>query len=88
MPEREGQAGPCRHYVVIAREADIAAIIRRGLSKWWLIMCWNLSTIELEPGAWLSKRCTRTEPARYRLGNYCARLRSKIIGTPISLFLR
>ena len=44
---------PCRLYVVVARAADTAVVFRRGPSKWWHILRWDLDSLSVESGAWL-----------------------------------
>jgi hypothetical protein len=44
---------PCRLHAVVARDANVAVVFRRGPSKWWHILRWNLDTLELESGAWV-----------------------------------
>ena len=51
-----------RLFFIIAREAPVAVIFRRGPSKWVQIIKWNLETDEFIPGQWFhgriyEKRC-------------------------------
>lgn len=43
---------PCRLFIILAREAPLAVIIRRGPSKWHHIIKWNTDSDTFEPGAW------------------------------------
>lgn len=44
---------PPRLYAIVATEASVAIVFRRGPSKWWHIGRWDLATGTYEPGAWL-----------------------------------
>ena len=44
---------PCRLHIVVARDANVAIVFRRGPSKWWHILRWDLEKLTFEPGAWL-----------------------------------
>jgi hypothetical protein len=53
---------PCRLSVILARRAPIAAILRRGPSKWGQLSVWDTSTDKIEHGQWFhgriyEKRC-------------------------------
>lgn len=41
-----------RLYAIVAREAPVAVVFRRGPSKWWHIMKWDLARPAIEHGAW------------------------------------
>jgi hypothetical protein len=43
---------PCRLFVILAREAPVGVIFRRGPSKWTQIIKWNTWDDSFEPGAW------------------------------------
>jgi hypothetical protein len=43
----------CRLHVLLAKDADIGIVFRRGPAAWWHILKWNLSKFTLEQGAWL-----------------------------------
>lgn len=43
---------PCRLHVVMAREANVAVILRRGPSKWYQVIKWDTKTDNFEDGAW------------------------------------
>lgn len=42
----------CRLFVILAREAPVGVIFRRGPSKWTQIIKWHTDTDTFEPGAW------------------------------------
>ena len=44
---------PPRLHAVVARDANVAIVFRRGPSKWWHILRWDLHALALESGAWL-----------------------------------
>ena len=44
---------PCRLHIVVARDANVAIVFRRGPSKWWHFLRWDLEKLTFEPGAWL-----------------------------------
>jgi hypothetical protein len=43
---------PGRLYVMVAGEAPVALVLRRGPSEWWHLLHWDLSSLTLTPGAW------------------------------------
>lgn len=43
---------PCRLFIILAREAPIALIFRRGPTKWTQLIRWHTDTDTFEPGAW------------------------------------
>lgn len=45
-------AAPPRLYGMIAAQAPLAVVFRRGPSAWWQVSRWDLETGALEPGAW------------------------------------
>ena len=47
-------APPCRLYVLVATHAPLALVVRRGPSRWWHLLKWDLERLTLEPGAWLA----------------------------------
>lgn len=47
---------PCRLYGLLAREAPVGVIFRRGPSRWVQLIRWNTETDEFEPGQWLKGR--------------------------------
>lgn len=47
---------PARLYVILAREAPRAAIIRRGPTKWTEIVEWNTASDEFTKGHWFHGR--------------------------------
>jgi hypothetical protein len=47
---------PCRHYVILAREASTGVILRRGPSKWFQIIKWDTATDTFEHGQWFHGR--------------------------------
>jgi hypothetical protein len=42
----------CRLYVLVAQQADVALVVRRGPSDWWHLLHWDLAKLTLTPGAW------------------------------------
>lgn len=49
-------APPARLGVILARRAPVAAVFRRGPSKWTLVMRWRTDTDEVEAGEWFKGR--------------------------------
>jgi hypothetical protein len=47
---------PCRLSVILAREAPVGVIFRRGPSDWTQIIKWNTDADSFEPGAWFKGR--------------------------------
>jgi hypothetical protein len=47
---------PCRLFVIPARDAPVAAVLRRGPSRWYQVIRWDLDRDELTNGAWLKGR--------------------------------
>ncbi|RYG40542.1 hypothetical protein EON79_22440, partial [bacterium] len=47
---------PARVFGFVAAEADVCVLLRRGPSKWVLMVRWDLATDEFEIGQWLSDR--------------------------------
>lgn len=47
---------PARLYVILAREANKAVILRRGPSQWVRVILWHTDTDEFECGQWLRGR--------------------------------
>ena len=43
----------CRLRVIIAAKAKVGVVFRRGPSRWWHILRWDLKTYRLESGAWV-----------------------------------
>ena len=50
------QAASCQLYVLTAREAPVAVILRRGPSDWYHVIRWRTDTDRFEPGAWFHGR--------------------------------
>jgi hypothetical protein len=44
---------PARLFVLLAREAPVGVILRRGPSQWTQLIKWNTDTDAFEPGQWL-----------------------------------
>jgi hypothetical protein len=60
---------PPRLYVLPARKAPVAIVLRRGPSEWFHILRWHLDDPRLEPGAWLHgtlypRRCSISPDGR------------------------
>lgn len=47
---------PCRIFVVLARDAPVGVILRRGPSKWFQIIKWDTRLDTFEDGAWFHGR--------------------------------
>ncbi len=45
-----------RLYAIVAREAPVAVVFRRGPSKWWHILKWDLARLTIEYGTWIKGR--------------------------------
>ncbi|GAA0442810.1 hypothetical protein Acor_82150 [Acrocarpospora corrugata] len=63
-------APPCRLYVLVAMDAPVALIIRRGPADWWHLLRWDLERRVVEPGAWFGgmlypRRCDISPDGRY-----------------------
>jgi hypothetical protein len=43
----------CRLHVLLASDADIGVVFRRGPAAWWHILKWDLKQATLESGAWM-----------------------------------
>ena len=43
----------CRLHVLLAKNADIGIVFRRGPAAWWHILKWDLAKFTIESGAWL-----------------------------------
>ena len=52
MPARP----PCRLFVIPAREADVALILRRGPASWYHLILWHTDTDTFDHGAWFRGR--------------------------------
>jgi hypothetical protein len=50
------QAAGCKLYLLLAREAPIAVILRRGPSGWYHVIRWHTNTDQFEHGAWFRGR--------------------------------
>jgi hypothetical protein len=50
------KAPPCRLFVVLAREAPVGVILRRGPAPWYHIILWHTDTDRFEHGAWFRGR--------------------------------
>ena len=49
-------AAPCRLFVIPARDAPVAAVLRRGPSGWYQVIRWDTSRDEFVDGAWFRGR--------------------------------
>src|SRR5262249_44616225 len=47
---------PCRLHVLLAREAPVAVILRRGPSAWYQVILWRTDRDTFEDGAWFKGR--------------------------------
>jgi len=62
----------CRLHVLLARDADIGVVFRRGPAAWWHILKWDLNKSTLECGAWLKGTLYPTRSAVSRDGKVLA----------------
>jgi len=46
----------CRLFIIMARDAPIAVVYRRGPRKWYHVQLWRMDTDTFEPGAWFRGR--------------------------------
>jgi hypothetical protein len=47
---------PCRLFVIPARDAPVAAVLRRGPSAWYQVIRWDTHRDEFTDGAWFKGR--------------------------------
>jgi hypothetical protein len=47
---------PCRLFIILAREAPLAVIFRRGPTKWTQLLLWHTDTDEIQLGQWFKGR--------------------------------
>lgn len=47
---------PCRLFVIMARDAPVAAVLRRGPSDWYQVLAWDTRHDTLTDGAWFKGR--------------------------------
>jgi hypothetical protein len=52
MPEKS----PCRLFVILARDADVGVILRRGPSQWFQVIKWDTRRDTFDDGAWFHGR--------------------------------
>ena len=66
----------CRLYVLVAANAEVALVFRRGPSDWWHLLHWDLHRRILTPGAWfhgnLYPRRSDISPDGRLFGYFCA----------------
>lgn len=56
-PDNSGEVThPCRLFVILAREAPRAVILRRGPTRWVQLIAWNLEDDTFEAGQWFKGR--------------------------------
>lgn len=53
VSESTNQRPGCNLYVIFARDAPVAAVLRRGPSRWYQVTKWRTDIDEFEPGAWI-----------------------------------
>lgn len=63
---------PCRLFVILARRAPVAAVLRRGPSKWVQLSVWDTSTDSIQHGQWFNgriyeRRCDLSPDGRFFL---------------------
>ncbi len=51
-----GASVSARLFVIVARDAPVALILRRGPSKWYHLIRWRMDKDAFEPGAWFRGR--------------------------------
>jgi hypothetical protein len=51
---------PCRLYFILAREAPVGVIFRRGPTRWVQLIKWNTDSDTFEPGQWFHGRIRET----------------------------
>ena len=66
---------PARIEGIVAREAEVAMVFRRGPSRWTQGLLWNLATDEVTPGQWIggrvyARRCDLRPDGRLLVGAY------------------
>jgi hypothetical protein len=54
--KKKTETPPCRLFVLMAREAPIAVILRRGPTGWYHVIKWHTDTDRFEHGAWFRGR--------------------------------
>jgi hypothetical protein len=59
-------------HILLAKDADIGIIFRRGPSAWWHILKWDLVNFSIESGAWLKGTLYPTRSAVSNDGNVLA----------------
>lgn len=47
---------PPRLYCIRARHAPVAVVFRRGPSDWYHVLRWDLTSLKIEPGAWVKAK--------------------------------
>lgn len=62
--------GPARIFVIVARKANKAVVLRRGPTRWTQMISWDLETDSLVYGQWLKKKvppehCDLSPEGRY-----------------------
>lgn len=60
---------------IVARDAEVAMVFRRGPSRWTEGLLWNLATDEVMPGQWIggrvyTRRCDLSPDGRLLVGAY------------------
>src|SRR3974390_1274716 len=50
--KRPAKPPACRLYVLVATKAEVALVLRRGPTRWWHLLLWDLTSLTLTPGAW------------------------------------
>ena len=49
-------AHPCRLFVLLARDAPLGLVLRRGPSDWFRLSLWHTDTDRFEHGQWMAGR--------------------------------
>ncbi len=56
MTEKRAEHRPCRLHFLLARQAPIGVLFRRGPTRWVRIIKWNVAEDTFEPGQWFNGR--------------------------------
>ena len=55
-PSKPAKEVPARVFGILARNADVAVLLRRGPSKWFQLVRWDTATDTFDPGQWFHGR--------------------------------
>jgi hypothetical protein len=84
---------PCRLFVISARRAPVAAVLRRGPSKWVQLNVWDTSTDSIEHGQWFhgriyERRCDLSPDGRADVLDARARARRHCLDGRVEAIVR